>query len=50
VRKVKDMLYFADKWLTQGLYRQLAHPAENGDPKVIERLRQRMLEVIKENA
>lgn len=49
VRKVKDMLYFSDKWLTQELYRQLAHPAETVEPERVEKLRQRMLEVIKEN-
>lgn len=49
VRKVKDMLYFADKWLGQELYHRLAHPSENRDPAAIDILRKRMLDVVAKN-
>lgn len=47
LRKIRDMLYFADKWLHSRIYRRLAHPSEISSPDEIEALCDRMRDIIR---
>jgi len=54
VMKINDMLYFARKWLTGGLYRQLGHETTQFTPQAVEkiladyeRIRDQLLDQIK---
>ncbi|MBN1816755.1 MAG: glycosyltransferase family 2 protein [Sedimentisphaerales bacterium] len=48
IRKIKDMMYFARKWLTGDVYRQLACPQEQSDPAAITKTLHRMQEAIEQ--
>jgi len=41
-RKLADMRYFGDKWLTGGLYRRMAHEGDALDPDTVSALMTRM--------
>jgi len=49
LQKVKDMLYFADKWLTRRVYRQLAHPSETNRLADVETLCEQMREIVRKH-
>jgi GT2 family glycosyltransferase len=47
LQKIRDMLYFGEKWLSSKIYRKLAHPSEMSDPCDIENLCRRMRAILR---
>ncbi|MBN1124086.1 MAG: glycosyltransferase family 2 protein [Sedimentisphaerales bacterium] len=48
IRKIKDMMHFARKWLTGDIYRQLTYPQEQNDPAAIAEILAQMQEAIQQ--
>jgi GT2 family glycosyltransferase len=46
LQKIKDMLHFADKWLTKNVYSRLAHPSEKNRIAEVESICRQMRQII----